>query len=448
MKKTLAVLLAAVLFLTLLPMTASATELPGDLNGDGTVGSMDVTLLRRFIVGGYGVYVTLPVADSVTPEGNELSVLAPIEEDDAQIAPADVNADGVVGVADITALRRGIVGGYGETLVPSGVYRSAQLDLKDEASLYKLYGRSYVGENGVAMPWVGNAIEFTALLCGDISLQYTSAENIYIQSYVDGEENLRVRAASGTRQVKVAQGIAPGEHTIRLVRDTDISTKGAETFWTSLAFTGVKASVAPTPQKDLLIEVTGASVVSGKGALRAGVYTSDDDSHSATHAFAYLTAQALDADWMLTARGGAGVGATSSVPQPISEFYDYVNPFCGDSRIAYGFERKADIVVICLGSNDKCTSEEFQTLMVDFIDQLRARNGEDTKIIVMYNYMTTSRTNDLIAAAETAGVYACRHTKHNDGGASSATAAAHPGVEGHRIIAEELTAFIRENILA
>ena len=140
--------------------------------------------------------------------------------------------------------------------------------------------------------------------------------------------------------------------------------------------------------------------------------------------------------------------ATASVPQPVSEFYDYVNPFCNtETRTKYDFARKADVVVLCLGSNDKCSAEEFQTRMADFVKQVRDRNGAETKVVIMYNYMTTSRNNDLVAAAEKAGAFACKHTKHNDGGASSASAPGHPGVEGHKTIAAELVAFLRENVL-
>jgi len=67
--------------------------MPGDLNGDDRVNSADVVLMRRHIVGGYGVSV------------NEFA--------------ADVNEDGRVNSADVVLLRRYIVGGYGVELKPS-----------------------------------------------------------------------------------------------------------------------------------------------------------------------------------------------------------------------------------------------------------------------------------------------------------------------------------------
>lgn len=61
--------------------------LPGDINGDGVVSTKDVTILRRYIVGGYDVTVV----------------------DEA----VDVNDDGEVTTKDTTTLRRFIAGGYG-----------------------------------------------------------------------------------------------------------------------------------------------------------------------------------------------------------------------------------------------------------------------------------------------------------------------------------------------
>ena len=65
-------------------------RLPGDLNGDEAVNAKDVTILRRFIAGGYGVT--------------------------AENAAADANGDSAVNAKDVTVLRRFIAGGYGVTL--------------------------------------------------------------------------------------------------------------------------------------------------------------------------------------------------------------------------------------------------------------------------------------------------------------------------------------------
>ena len=62
----------------------------GDVNDDGVVNGKDVTLIRRFIAGGYDISI------------NE--------------AAADVNGDGTINGKDVTLIRRYIAGGYGITL--------------------------------------------------------------------------------------------------------------------------------------------------------------------------------------------------------------------------------------------------------------------------------------------------------------------------------------------
>ncbi len=61
----------------------------GDLNDDGIINIKDITLLRRGVIGGYGIVL------------NEA---------------ADVNCDGITNIKDITLIRRFVIGGYGVVL--------------------------------------------------------------------------------------------------------------------------------------------------------------------------------------------------------------------------------------------------------------------------------------------------------------------------------------------
>ncbi len=75
--------------------------IPGDVNGDKTVNGKDVTLLRRFIAGGYDVTIN----------------------EDA----ADVNDDNMINGKDVTLLRRYNAGGYGVELKPHTVRCSHEM---------------------------------------------------------------------------------------------------------------------------------------------------------------------------------------------------------------------------------------------------------------------------------------------------------------------------------
>ncbi len=74
---------------------------PGDINDDGRINGTDVTLLRQYIAGGYGVTI-------ITEAG-------------------DVNSDGNLNGTDVTLIRRYIAGGYGVELKPAKVICSHEL---------------------------------------------------------------------------------------------------------------------------------------------------------------------------------------------------------------------------------------------------------------------------------------------------------------------------------
>ena len=78
---------------TLLIENGSVTvqRLPvGDVNDDGVIGAKDVTALRRYLAGGYGIAASETVADA--------------------------NGDGAINAKDLTLLRRYLAGGYGVEL--------------------------------------------------------------------------------------------------------------------------------------------------------------------------------------------------------------------------------------------------------------------------------------------------------------------------------------------
>lgn len=90
----------------------------GDIDGDGNINAKDVTMLRRFLAGGWGVTVN--------------------EED------ADIDGDGNVNAKDVTMLRRYLAGGWGVTLPEKTV--SVKDVIIDENSFPDEVFRAYVQE--------------------------------------------------------------------------------------------------------------------------------------------------------------------------------------------------------------------------------------------------------------------------------------------------------------
>lgn len=102
MKKILFIILAAVLALSSLFVVVYAKNvdndvsadqfekvLHGDVNKDNNINILDITLVRRYLAGGYGVEL---------------------------VGDADVNNDGDINILDITLIRRYLAGGYGVEL--------------------------------------------------------------------------------------------------------------------------------------------------------------------------------------------------------------------------------------------------------------------------------------------------------------------------------------------
>jgi hypothetical protein len=102
MKKILFIILAAVLALSSLFVVVYAKNvdndvsadqfekvLHGDVNKDNNINILDITLVRRYLAGGYGVEL---------------------------VGDADVNNDGAVNILDIALIRRYLAGGYGVEL--------------------------------------------------------------------------------------------------------------------------------------------------------------------------------------------------------------------------------------------------------------------------------------------------------------------------------------------
>ena len=120
MKRTIAFLLTLLLLLSVLPLTALAALLRGDVNGDGITNAKDVTVLRRYLAGGYGAVIDEKVGD--------------------------VNNDGVTNAKDVTILRRYLAGGYGVTIDPLTEYKTVYTDAVTGGQLYIDLGEPEFGE--------------------------------------------------------------------------------------------------------------------------------------------------------------------------------------------------------------------------------------------------------------------------------------------------------------
>ena len=268
----------------------------------------------------------------------------------------------------------------------------------------KLDPRMEATADHVTCDWSASGIEFVANCKGDVTFninvnatKYQETQGCYFRAYVDGEEYLNGTSpyyeVSGSKIT--LKGLPEGEHTIRIVKATGYQLALAELV--SVYLTGTVNETAPA-NKDLFIEFVGDSISCGWGLIGThdGKYTSQD----ATLAYPYLLASALNADYSIL--GVSGQGIATGNPQ-IDNAYKYAS-IKRSTAAEYGFERKADIVVINADTKDAWRSQpipedvfiaEYKAL----VEYVRAKNGDEAKIILVCGMIKTNyaeKISDLV----------------------------------------------------
>ena len=337
---------------------------------------------------------------------------------------------------------------------PAPVRVPVTLELASAQDKIKTYGRTFYTDTGLRCDWAASGIEFVVDCEGDIKLGYMATVPGYLQIFVDGEAGARPMIEEGgdSKEIVIAEGLTAGEHTIRVIRDHDIDSGGGVLVLQSLQYTGFADSFRAAAEKDLYIEFIGDSITSGIGIMDGSrPYVSRfDEIHSPTHSYAYLTAQLLDADWSLVSRNGIGLfKGTANGNKNAFDMYPSYNCWI-DGTQDYDFARKADIVVLALGTNDRSvvsSGDEFIGGVKKMMDLIREKHGADVKIVCVWGMMSSALGTEMTKVAGDNGAYCVRVTQNNEGAPVRDGATGHPIAEAHAVVAQELSTYIRERVL-
>ena len=325
---------------------------------------------------------------------------------------------------------------------PKEVWEQTVFSFGENQTAYKYYGRVGQSEKGVEVAWPASGVEFALKCSGDVKMNYTAVTDAIMHISVDGAEPVRPKIKQGNKSVTLAEGLPEGEHTIRVLFDNDINGGGASILFKDLEFYGVKTSVKATPNKDVFIEFVGDSITSGYAVLDSRDYQAPFDTvHSATHSYAYLTAQLVDADWSLVSRGAIGLyrSVNGKLAPDLYRSYNCYDPEMPE----YDFARPADIVVLALGTNDaSCPkSQEVRQRMADMVALVREKNGEDVQIVIIWGMMSLNWAADMRICAIDLGCHSIQLSKNNLGGGR------HPNAAGMALNAKELAKFLTEKVI-
>lgn len=329
------------------------------------------------------------------------------------------------------------------------------LDVKDKI---KIIGRYSEAKNGITCDWTASGIEFTAdcegeVMVGVISSKSSSGSSYdgdsYFTAYVDGvrvETRLEVKPGDEV-QLLLAAGLERGTHTFRLLKQSHVAHSG--TVITTISLNG---TISERPEnRQHYIEFYGDSITCGYGLaseyVKSVAGTANNDAYycDGTKAYAFLTAEALNADYsMVSVSGWRLAGDSSAIPKTC---YPFINWYRGGAK--YDFSaRVPDVIVINLGTNDYSASigdARFASDTQTWIKRIRSDYGRsDLPIIFVVNamndgYQTVIKKTLTDMGGEAAGLYVLK-TVQNRGGLSN-----HPTCAGQLKTAELLTAFIQQH---
>lgn len=278
----------------------------------------------------------------------------------------------------------------------------------------KKIGRTYEEENGTL--WLAHSasgIEFTftgtkasVSLAGDVNASLPSGKDGYARYayYIDGKRAGEGMMDEAARVVEIYSSDSEKETTVKFLKISECANS-------TLAITGIDAesigNIAPTEDKQLKIEFIGDSITCGYGVDdedRNNHFKTDTE--DATKAYAYKTAELLDADYSLVSYSGHGIisgysgdGKIQSA-QTVPPLYEKVGRSYSNSA---GFNLKQfdwdfntfvpDIIVVNLGTNDNSyvkndeeKKEAYVQGYVDFLGQIR-RCNPDAQIVCTLGIM-------------------------------------------------------------
>lgn len=249
----------------------------------------------------------------------------------------------------------------------------------------------------IKFAWSGTG--FAATVNGtkiSVTLQSESSA-AFFQPVIDGTAGARFQVMTGAAEtVVLASGLPAGDHAVEVYRDT-------EGMYGDTVFSGFVDGTlkAPPPASGRLIEVVGDSISAGYGNLGKEVHPPYDntcsftlDTEAAYQAYDSILGRTLDAEVSIVARSGWGMyrdlnGNTSNVL--LSVYEDTVGT---QSSPTWNFVRKADAVLINLGTNDSAQGDPGQAYEDAYVAFLHTVRGHypDAWIFLTLGPMTSDPT--------------------------------------------------------
>ena len=275
----------------------------------------------------------------------------------------------------------------------------------------KLIGRTAEHDGILWLALSASGVEFTftgtkasVTIIGDSMINSGTEKQARFAVYINGERTMDEQVDMAEEVYEIYSSDAEQQTTVKILKLSE----AAESTFGIKDITVEGSNVAPTAAKDLKIEFIGDSITCGYGVddevKEHHFATSTED---ATKAYAYKTAQLLDADYSLVSYSGHGIisGYTTNdqkqTGQLVPDIYEQFAKSYGNydgvfnvSSVAWDFSKfQPDFVVINLGTNDAsyCKTNrdrvtEYAEAYAEFLKVVR-KNNPDAHIICALGVM-------------------------------------------------------------
>jgi lysophospholipase L1-like esterase len=302
------------------------------------------------------------------------------------------------------------------------------------------------------LAWSGT--ELRARFTGrELSLEFSSTHwgTSHFTVEIDGKVRPLAVPGQGWTVWRLREPLAAGPHELRLIKRTEASM--AETSFHGLRLAEGGKLLDPSALRPLKFAFYGDSITAG--ACNADV--ADDQyedlyPHDGTRAYGALTAARFSADYLGIAISGTGITAT---------WHDLLMPDVWDryaprKDAAVAPPERADVVFLNLGQNDHgfpasqglAIAADFGSRYLTFVRQLRHRHP-DAKLVLLMGGMSAAQEQPAIPRAVQQTVQTLQ--SEGDGNVWAyrfrAFSWAHPRIDIHELMADELTRFLKDEVL-
>ncbi|WFE28862.1 SGNH/GDSL hydrolase family protein [Solwaraspora sp. WMMD791] len=261
-------------------------------------------------------------------------------------------------------------------------------------------------------------------------------------------------------------GLRPGRHTVRVVKRSE-SQWATSTFGGFVPVPGGAVLPAPAP-RHRQIEFIGDSHTAGYGNESTSRDCTGDEVHRTTNAdrsFGAITARRYGADYQINGYSGLGMVRNYGGHSPGTTYRTYYDRalLAVDGDVwPQPRSWRPQVVVVGLGLNDFSTDiapgeswtpetlgAAYREAYHGFLDQLRARYGDRTHIVVTANEMwnTTAfrdAVTQVVAERNDRGDDRVRMWYVESAGLDSLGCHWHPSVADHQLLADRLSAVLDE----